>query len=124
MLLNNIGFFYKVSLSDKYLTKWIQHYTLVNMQLLNTTVSARDVQRSYSEIADAVMKSNKPVLVMNRNQAQMALLNLKQLEEYQYLKSFAFLESLRVKNKHVDFNTAFTDITDEVEAVRATHHEE
>lgn len=88
------------------------------MQILNQTVSIREVQRQYKDVAATVKKSKKPVIVMNRSQAQLALINLKQLEEYERLKAFSVLEDVRVANRDVDFDTAYADITSEVESVR------
>jgi len=94
------------------------------MPLLNQTFSTRDIQRQYKTVVSAVKKSNKPILVMNRSQAQLALINLKLLEEYQRLKSFAFLESIRAQNKQIDFNQAFDEITTEVGIIRQQKYEE
>lgn len=94
------------------------------MSLLNQTVSIRDVQRQYKFVAAAVQKSDKPIIVMNRSQAQLALISLKLLEEYKRFKSFIFLESIRTKNTSIDFNDFFGEITKEVENVRQQNYEE
>ena len=88
------------------------------MQFINQTISVRDVQRQYKDVALLVGKSKKPLIVMNRSQAQIALLSLKQLEEYERLKFFYSLEDIRSKNKDIDFNESYNDITAEVESVR------
>ncbi|MEX0895857.1 MAG: hypothetical protein WDZ94_02865 [Patescibacteria group bacterium] len=93
------------------------------MQLLNKTISIREVQRQYKAVAESVQKSKKPIIVMNRSQAQLALINLKQLEEYERLKNFAFLEELRSNNRNFRFDDAFSDITAEVESVRQRQYE-
>jgi PHD/YefM family antitoxin component YafN of YafNO toxin-antitoxin module len=92
------------------------------MSLLNNTVSIRDVLRDYKNVVTTVNNSNKPVIVMNRSQAQLALINLSQLEEYERLKSLDFLKTVRSKNKKVSFSTAFSDISEEVESVRQKRH--
>lgn len=92
------------------------------MPILNQTVSIREVQRQYRDVAAAVKKAKKPVVVMNRSQAQLALINLKQLEEYERLKAFSVLEDVRVANRDIDFDAAYTDITSEVEFVRQNRH--
>jgi len=93
------------------------------MQAVSQTVSIRSVQRQYKDVALAVQKSKSPIIVMNRSQAQLALLNLKQLEEYRRLKSFAFLEEVRAQNKNIDPQEAYADITAEVELVRQDRYE-
>jgi len=93
------------------------------MQLLNKTVSIRDVQRQYKDVAVTVGKSSRPIIVMNRSQAQLAMISLKQLAEYQRLKAFYFLEEVRATNKDVDFDDAYNDISSEVESVRQERYE-
>lgn len=92
------------------------------MHILNQTVSIREVQRQYKDVVATVQKSKKPVVVMNRSQAQLALINLEQLEEYERLKMFASLEKLRAQNQDIPFDEAFTEITEEVKSVRKQRH--
>ncbi|OGJ39422.1 MAG: hypothetical protein A3A82_00665 [Candidatus Pacebacteria bacterium RIFCSPLOWO2_01_FULL_47_12] len=94
------------------------------MSFLNKTVSIRSVQRQYKDVVAAVQNSDRPIIVMNRSQSQLALISLELLDEYERLKSFAFLEAIRIQNKDADLDQSFSEITQEVEVNRLKRHEE
>lgn len=94
------------------------------MPLLNQTVSARDVQRQYRDVVKIVEKSDKPVVVMNRNKAQFALMSLEILEEYKRLKLFAVINDIQSRNKGKSIEESYDEITSEVEKTRRKNYEE
>ncbi len=93
------------------------------MPYVNKTVSIRSVQRQYKDVAAIVQNSDRPIIVMNRSQSQLALISLDLLEKYERLKSFAFLESIRSQNRDVDVAAVFDEITQEVESSRLGRYE-
>ncbi|NCN82746.1 MAG: hypothetical protein GW947_02150 [Candidatus Pacebacteria bacterium] len=93
------------------------------MPYLNKTVSIRSVQRQYKDVVATVQNSDRPVIVMNRSQSQLAMISLELLDEYERLKSFAFLESIRTKNKDLAAVAAFREISQEVESSRLGRYE-
>lgn len=86
--------------------------------MLNQTVSIREVQRQYKDVVSTVQQASQPVIVMNRSQAQLAMINLQQLEEYERLKLFSMLDKARTNNQSVRLQEGLSDITAEVEVVR------
>lgn len=88
------------------------------MNLLSQTISARDLQRQYKSVASRVQKTNQPIVVINRNQPQLALINIQTLEKYQRLLDFSVLNPIQKSNTSVDFSQSFSDISKEVETVR------
>ena len=94
------------------------------MSILQQTISARDIQREYRQIVKKVQNSDKPVIVISRNQPQLAMINLKILEEYQRLKDFAFLDKIRSKNKNKSFVGLLDEIDQALTMVRKRHLDE
>jgi PHD/YefM family antitoxin component YafN of YafNO toxin-antitoxin module len=63
-----------------------------------TIVSARDIQRNYRKIFDQVKNSN-PIFVLNNNQPEVAIIDIKLLERlYQKAKRTDLLEALQAVN--------------------------
>ncbi len=46
-------------------------------------ISTRNVLRDYKKLVTQIQKTNQPIIVMNQNKPQLALVSLKTLEELQ-----------------------------------------
>ena len=55
----------------------------------------RDVQRNYRKVADEVNKTNKPLIVLSKNQPQFAIVSLQTLEKLEQRKQPNTLLALR-----------------------------
>lgn len=114
-----VGSYFVRQVFDKFTHYW---YHVSTMQILNQTVSIREVQRQYKDVVATVQQASQPVIVMNRSQAQLAMINLQQLEEYERLKLFSIFEKIRADNQSVKIQKGLSDITAEVEVVRKQRH--
>jgi PHD/YefM family antitoxin component YafN of YafNO toxin-antitoxin module len=52
------------------------------LQQVNYT-NIRDVQRNYRKISEAIRKTDKPIIVMSKNEPQFAIVSIKTLEKFQ-----------------------------------------
>lgn len=50
------------------------------MSFLPQTVSAKDIQRNYRQIFNQAKKTKKPIIVLNNNKPDVAILDVKLLE--------------------------------------------
>ena len=50
--------------------------------LLSNIVSVSDIQKNYRKIFDKAKKSRKPIVVMRGNKAEVAVIDIKTLEEF------------------------------------------
>lgn len=65
--------------------------------------SVRELQRNYRQLAEVVKKTKKPIVVMNNNQPDIALVDIKHLEEFERidneLEEMKALETIRKGRK-------------------------
>ncbi|GEM_PF-515278 len=91
------------------------------------TASARDVQRNYRKVIEKVKKTNKPVVVISRNQPEVAIVSLDVLEEYERLKKetvdWSFVDEIRALNADKDPDKVYKDVKEEVETIRQEMYE-
>ncbi len=55
----------------------------------------RDVQRNYKKVAREVNKTDKPLVVMSKNQPQFGIISLKTLEDLQNRKQANSIQALK-----------------------------
>lgn len=86
------------------------------------TVSAREIQRSYSTIFSKVKRTNKPVVVMANNVPQAAIVSMKTLDKFNKMMqkemAWEIIEQIRANNKDLDEEKEMDLITKEVKLVR------
>lgn len=91
------------------------------------TVSARDVQRNYRKIVERVKKKNQPVVVIRKNQPEVAIVSLDILAEYKELKTSTFdwtiVDRIRALNADKDPDEVYKEVTEEVEKVRQERYD-
>lgn len=64
--------------------------------MLNTNfTNIRDIQRNYRRIAEEVNKTNKPTVVMSKNEPQFVIVSLKALQNLQERKQPNSIQALR-----------------------------
>lgn len=49
--------------------------------------SAREIQRNYRKLFDLVKKSKRPLIVMRNNKPEVAIIDIKKLEEFEAIAS-------------------------------------
>lgn len=54
--------------------------------MLNTTIPARNLQKSYKSIIEAVKRKKQPVILTTKNSPQAAIVSLEDLEKIQQAK--------------------------------------
>jgi prevent-host-death family protein len=73
--------------------------------MLNTNfTNIRDIQRNYKKVAEEVNKTNKPVVVMSRNEPQFAIVSLQTLEDLEQKKPANSIQGLVALAKWVKDN--------------------
>ncbi len=55
----------------------------------------RDIQRNYRKVAQELNKSNKPLIVMSKNQPQFAIVSLQTLEELEQQKQPNTIQAMK-----------------------------
>ncbi len=97
------------------------------MLLSINTTSAREVQRNYKSIVKKVKKTNQPVIVISKNEPEVAIVSLELLERYEQLQNngqlWAIIDEMRAQNADIDTDTAYNEITKEVAIVRQKNYE-
>lgn len=86
---------------------------------INTT-SARNVQRNYRNVVDNVKKTKKPVIVISRNQPEVAIVDLDTFTE---LQGFAAIDRLRDRNADKNPDEVLKNVTKIVEEVRQKRYD-
>lgn len=93
-----------------------------------STISARQIQRSYKKVFEKVKKTKKPVVVMANNKPQAAIVSLDMLEEYNKIKDeqelFRIIDEIQARNADKNFDEVYKDATEAVEEVRQKIYEE
>ncbi|MBI4130334.1 type II toxin-antitoxin system Phd/YefM family antitoxin [Candidatus Roizmanbacteria bacterium] len=98
------------------------------MSLINTnTISAREIQRNYRQIFNRVRKTNKPVVVISNNKPQAAIVSMDMLGKFNQLQqeadAFRLIDAIRNRNEKKNEESAYKQITEEVEQVRKKRYE-
>lgn len=92
------------------------------------TISARDIQRGYKKVFDAVKRTKKPVVVMANNNPQAAIISIDLLEDYNRMKEdrelFAIIDEIQARNADKTVEEVEGDATEAVEEVRQKIYEE
>lgn len=101
----------------------------MNMAIsLPATISARDIQRSYSKVFSEVNDSNEPVVVISNNKPQVAIISLKLLDELQRLllsnKLLSKINKVRKINQNIDQDKALAEISEVVDEARQSLYEQ
>lgn len=79
------------------------------MFTLPVFTTAREIQRNYRRLFDAVKTSKKPLIVMRNNKPEVAIIDIKKLEELEAVASV--LRSLReIKEGKAKLLTSLTDL--------------
>ncbi|KKU87847.1 hypothetical protein A3A64_03835 [Candidatus Gottesmanbacteria bacterium RIFCSPLOWO2_01_FULL_48_11] len=93
-----------------------------------TTISAREIQRGYKKVFDAVKRTKKPVVVMANNNPQAAIISMEMLKKYTELeeeqKFWDTVDQIQASNADKDPDKVFADVTADVEEVRQKLYEE
>jgi len=63
--------------------------------LNNNFTNIRDIQRNYRKVAKELNESNKPLIVMSKNQPQFAIVSLRTLEELEQKKQPNSIEAMK-----------------------------
>jgi PHD/YefM family antitoxin component YafN of YafNO toxin-antitoxin module len=64
--------------------------------MLNTNfTNIRDIQRNYRKVAKELNDSNKPIIVMSKNQPQFAIVSLQTLEELEQRKQPNSIQAMK-----------------------------
>ncbi len=91
------------------------------------TTSARNIQRNYREVINKVIRTKKPVIVISHNQPEVAIIDMKTFSDYTKFRNqqadWAFLGDVWERNKHLDPDKVYKDITEIVEEVRQEAYE-
>lgn len=91
------------------------------------TTSAREIQRNYRKVVEKVKKTNQPIIVINRNKPDVAIMSIDALQEYNRLKSdkldWSIIDEIRALNADKDPEEVYKEVTEEVEAVRQEKYE-
>jgi len=59
------------------------------MAIFPDTTTARDIQRNYRKLFDLVKKTKRPLIVMCNNKPEVAIIDIKKLEELEAINSIA-----------------------------------
>ncbi len=93
-----------------------------------STISAREIQRGYKKVFDAVKRTKKPVVVMANNNPQAAIISMEMLEKYTELEKeqvfWNTVDEIRASNADKNPDEVMKDITQEVETVRQQRYEQ
>ena len=88
------------------------------------TASARDVQRNYRKVIDRVKKTKQPVIIISRNEPEVAIVTLEDYQRLQRKKlDWSFLNDVWERNKNLDPDEVYKEVTEEVEKVRQEMYE-
>ncbi len=86
------------------------------------TISARDIQRGYKKVFDAVKRTKRAVVVMTNNRPQAAIISVDALEEYKRMKEdqelFAIIDEIQSRNRDKTVEEVERDIAKDVTEVR------
>ncbi len=103
-----------------------RNYNKTMLGTFNTT-SARNVQRNYKTIVTKIKQSKQPIIVINKNQPEVAIVSLDLLERYEQLQNvehlWTMIDDIRTQNASIDPDTVYQEITKEVDLVRQKNHE-
>lgn len=73
-------------------------YIMLNIR----TITARDILRNYKEVFIRVKKSKEPAIVVTKNEPQVAIISLEQLEELKQLQYRQSAQALLDLSKKVN----------------------